>query len=68
MIRNVRKTLDTIAEHNEDAALDLMRAAERTGDEVLRQQLLRVIQRLNQDSADLRILRDDVALGAHRRA
>ena len=68
LIRNVRKTLDTIAEHNEDAALALMRAAERTGDEVLRQQMLRVIHRLNQDAVDLRILRDDVVLGAHKRA
>jgi hypothetical protein len=68
LIRNVRKTLDAIAEHNEDAALALMRAAERTGDEVLRQQMLRVIHLLNQDAVDLRILRDDVVLGAHRRA
>lgn len=68
MIRNVRKTLDTIADHNEDAALALMRAAERTGDEILRQQMLRVIHSLNQDAVDLRILRDDVAMAAHKRA
>lgn len=68
LIRNVRKTLDTIAEHNEDAALALMRAAERTGDEVLRQQMLRVIHSLNQDALDLRVLRDDIALGNHKRA
>ncbi|OHC20845.1 MAG: hypothetical protein A3J71_00110 [Pseudomonadales bacterium RIFCSPHIGHO2_02_FULL_60_43] len=68
LIRTVRKTLDTIAEHNEDAALALMRAAERTGDEVLRQQMLRVIHSLNQDALDLRVLRDDIALGNHKRA
>ncbi len=68
MIRNVRKTLNTIAEHNEDAALALMRAAERTGDEVLRQQMLRVIHSLNQDALDLRVLRDDIALENHKRA
>lgn len=68
LIRNVRKTLDTIAEHNEDAALALMRAAERTGDEVLRQQMLRVIHSLNQDALNLRALRGDISLGSHKRA
>ncbi|PTS82666.1 hypothetical protein DBR00_16210 [Pseudomonas sp. HMWF032] len=59
MNRNTRKTLTAIADHNEDAAIALMRAAERTGDEVLRHQMLRVIHRLNQDAIDLRSLRDD---------
>jgi hypothetical protein len=57
--RNARKTLTTIAEHNEDAAIALMRAAERTGDQVLRQQMLRVIHQLNEDALDLRSIRDD---------
>jgi hypothetical protein len=35
--RNLRKTLDSVAENNETAAFDLMRAVEKLGDEVLRQ-------------------------------
>lgn len=59
-MRNIRKTLDSVAAHNEDAALILMRAAERTGDAMLRQQLLNLIHRLNQDACDLRIVREHV--------
>jgi hypothetical protein len=66
--RTTRKALNTIADHNEDAAIALMRAAERTGDEVLRQQMLRVIHRLNQDATDLRALRDDAEPGSRKRA
>lgn len=68
MIRNVRKTLDSIATNNEDAAFTLMRAAENTRDEVLRQQMLRLIHRLNQDAVDLRILRDEVFDPSAKRA
>lgn len=68
MNRNTRKTLTTIADHNEDAAIALMRAAERTGDEVLRQQMLRVIHRLNQDAIDLRALRDEAQSSLRKRA
>lgn len=68
MIRNVRKTLDSIAANNEDAAFALMRAAENTQDEVLRQHMLRLIHRLNQDAVDLRILRDEVFNPATKRA
>ncbi|PYC24460.1 hypothetical protein DMO17_10285 [Aquipseudomonas alcaligenes] len=60
--RTLRKTLDLVASHNEDAALAVMRAAERTGDEVLRQQLLNVIHRLNQDACDLRSVREQLEL------
>lgn len=57
MTRSIRKTLDLVAGHNEDAALAVMRAAERTGDQLLRQQLLNVVHLLNQDAADLRAAR-----------
>lgn len=58
--RNIRKTLDLVAKRNEDAALAVMRAAERTGDELLRQQLFNVIHHLNQDACDLRGLREQM--------
>ena len=61
MSRNTRKTIDSIACRNEDAAFELMRAAERIGDAALKQQLLNVIHNLNQDAADLRRLRNCVA-------
>lgn len=60
--RTLRKTLDLVANHNEDAALTVMRAAERTSDEVLRQQLLNVIHLLNQDAGDLRSMREQMEL------
>ncbi|HIQ45294.1 MULTISPECIES: hypothetical protein [Pseudomonas] len=68
MIRNVRKSLDSIASNNEDAAFALMRAAENTRDEVLRQQMLRLVHRLNQDAVDLRMLRDEVSYVGEKRA
>ena len=58
--RHLRKTLDAVAANNESAALDVMRTLDRLGDEVLRQRLLGVIHRLNQDAAELRLARDDV--------
>ncbi len=58
--RNLRKTLDSVAENNETAAFDLMRAVEKLGDEVLRQRLLNTIHRLNQDAYELREARDSV--------
>ena len=60
--RTLRKTLGLVASHNEDAALTVMRAAERTSDEVLRQQLLNVIHLLNQDAGDLRSMREQMEL------
>ena len=68
MIRNVRKSLDSIASNNEDAAFALMRAAENTRDEVLRQQMLRLVHRLNQDAVDLRMLRDEVSYVGEKHA
>lgn len=56
--RNIRKTLDLVANHNEDAALALMRTADRTSDQVLQQQLFNLIHRLNQDACDLRSVRE----------
>ena len=58
--RNLRKTLDSVAENNETATFDLMRAVEKLGDEVLRQRLLNTIHRLNQDAYELREARDSV--------
>jgi hypothetical protein len=40
-----------------------MRAAEQLKDEVLRQRLLNLIHRLNQDAIDLRIARDEIQGG-----
>ncbi|MBD2839982.1 hypothetical protein ID144_23340 [Pseudomonas sp. JM0905a] len=60
-IRNFRKTLDAVAMNNEAAALAVMRAADRIGDAVLKEQLFNVIQRMNQDAAELRVVRDHVA-------
>ena len=45
-----------------------MRAAENAQDEVLRQHMLRLIHRLNQDAVDLRVLRDEVFNPATKRA
>ena len=66
--RTTRKTIDVIASHNEDAALAVMRAAERMSDELLKQQLFNVIHRLNQDAAELRLLRETLPLEEPRRA
>ena len=62
--RSMRKLLDAVATNNEVAALDMMRAAEQLQDEVLRQRLLNLIHRLNQDAMDLRAARDDIQGGA----
>lgn len=62
--RSMRKLLDSVAANNEGAALDVMRAAEQLKDEVLRQRLLNLIHRLNQDAIDLRIARDEIQGGA----
>jgi hypothetical protein len=58
--RSMRKLLDSVATNNEVAALDMMRAVEQLQDEVLRQRLLNMIHRLNQDATDLRLARDDI--------
>ena len=68
MSRSVRKIIDAIASRNEDATVWVMRAAESLGDEVLRQQLYRVIHRLNQDAAELRQVRDALVLDDRQRA
>jgi hypothetical protein len=60
----MRKLLDSVATNNEAAALDVMRAAEQLTDEVLRQRLLNLVHRLNQDADDLRLARDDFQDGA----
>ncbi|MCY1292583.1 hypothetical protein D9M69_203910 [compost metagenome] len=59
-LKHFRKTLDAVAMNNEAAAVAVMRAADRIGDESLKQQLFNVIQRMNQDAAELRLVRDHV--------
>lgn len=66
--RTICKTLDQIAANSEAAAVAVMRAAERIGDELLRQQLLNVIHRMNLDAAQLRGAREEVAAQGQRRA
>lgn len=46
--------------NNEDAAIAVMKAAERIGDAHLKQQLLEIIQRMHQDASDLRTLRERI--------
>ena len=60
-IRNICKTLDQVAGNNEAAAVALMRAAERVGDALLREQLLNVIHRMHLDAAQLRVTRENIA-------
>ena len=60
-LRNFRKTLDAVAINNEAAAIAVMRAADRIGDAALKEQLFNVIQRMNQDAAELRVVRDHVS-------
>ncbi|HEX5841192.1 MAG TPA: hypothetical protein VFY62_01805 [Pseudomonas sp.] len=66
--RQLCKTLDLIAANNESAAIAVMRAAERIGDELLRQQLLNVIHRMNLDAAQLRTARQEIAEQGLKRA
>ncbi|WAC44239.1 hypothetical protein OU997_18695 [Pseudomonas sp. SL4(2022)] len=66
--REICKTLDQVASHNEAAAVAVMRAAERIGDEMLRQQLLNVIHRMNLDAAQLRFTRENLAGQSLKRA
>ena len=61
MTRNICKTLNMVASNSEAAAIVVMRAAERIGDELLKQQLFNVIHRMNLDATQLRSIRDDVA-------
>lgn len=67
-IRHICKTLDQVAGNNEAAAIAVMRAAERIGDEVLKQQLFNVIHRINLDAAQLRSAREEIAGQALKRA
>ena len=60
-IRTICKTLDQVAGNHEASALAVMRATERVGDELLRQQLLNVIHRMHLDAAQLRVTRENIA-------
>nr|WP_251701856.1 hypothetical protein [Pseudomonas boanensis] len=53
--------MDAVAINNEAAAIAVMRAADRIGDELLRQQLFNVVRRMNQDAAELRVAREKVS-------
>lgn len=66
--RRIRKTLDTVAFNNESAALAVMRAAERTTCDVLRQQLFNVIHSLNQDAEELRQVRENLVFEGRKSA
>ncbi|MCY1411520.1 hypothetical protein D9M71_269080 [compost metagenome] len=66
--RNLRKIMDCVATNNQSAAVDLMRAIDQLKDELLRQRLLGVVHRLNQDAEELRLARDDVQGAISKRA
>ena len=66
--RDICKTLDQVASNNQAAAIAVMRAAESIGDEMLRQQLLKVIHQMNLDAALLRYSREAIADQALKRA
>lgn len=67
-VRTICKTLDQVAANNEAAAIAVMRAAERLDDQVLKQQLLNVIHRLNLDATLLQTARQEVASEGLKRA
>lgn len=66
--RSLRKTLDAVATNNEATALEVMRAVDQVKDDLLRQKLLNAIHHLNQDAADLRVLREEISAPMTRRA
>jgi hypothetical protein len=47
-----------VADDSESAAIEVMRAVDQVGDQVLRQRLLNVVHRLNRDAEKLRAIRD----------
>ncbi len=67
-LRNICKSLDQVAGNNEAATLELMRAVERVGDELLQQRLLNAIHRMSVDADLLRLIRDDLASQGLKRA
>jgi hypothetical protein len=67
-IRTLCKTLDQVASNNEAAAIAVMRAAEASNDQVLKQQLLNVIHRLNVDATLLQSARHEIANEGLKRA
>lgn len=60
-IRTICKTLDQVADNHEASAVAIMRASERVGDELLRQQLLNLIHRMHLDRQKLHQARDEIA-------
>ena len=67
-IRNICRTLDQVAGNQEASAVAIMRAAERVGDELLRQQLLNLIHRMNLDAEKLHQAREEIATQGMKRA
>ncbi len=67
-IRNLCKTLDQVAANNQTAAIAMMRAAEASNDQLLKQQLLNVIHRLNVDAEVLQAARHEIASEGLKRA
>ena len=67
-VRSFRKTLDSVADDSESAAIEVMRAVDQVGDQVLRQRLLNVVHRLNRDAEKLRAIRDDMPGNVQLRA
>lgn len=66
--RHLCKTLDQVAANNETAAIAVMRAAEAISDQLLKQQLLNVIHRLNVDATLLQAARHEIASEGLKRA
>lgn len=58
-LTGISRTLDSVAEHNEAAAVAVMRAREHIqGDDPLKQRLLKVVEQLHLDADAFRELRD----------
>lgn len=66
--RHLCKALDQVAANNETAAIAVMRAAEAISDQLLKQQLLNVIHRLNVDATLLQAARHEIASEGLKRA
>ncbi len=59
--QNLSRKLASAAEHNESAAIAVMRALDHIeGDDLLKQRLLNVVEQLHRDADDFRHLRDEV--------
>ncbi|KPD31919.1 MULTISPECIES: hypothetical protein [Pseudomonas aeruginosa group] len=64
--QRLRKALKQMANDQESAAVEIMRAVERSSDPRLAQRLLEVIERMHQGADVLRSIDDDIASGVIR--